>query len=131
MYIENIFSNCDKIFIDKSYRDIIDAPLDKILTGLKELVEGRQSKKSNKITLDFFHNFDVLNVWHNEIQKAYLSVVKDYNDSKYDEIQKLIFGVESYCYNYIKDFLDDIDKVTEKPENENIMQICNRVLLLI
>lgn len=90
-------------------------------------MEVRQSKKSSKITLDFFNNFDVLNVWHHEIQKAYVKVVKDFNEAEYEEIQKLIQGVENYCYNYIKEYLDDIEKVTEKPENENIMQICNRV----
>ena len=128
-YINNIFSNCSSDFIEKVYSQIIFKPLDRIVIHLRDLIEVRQSKKSAKIALDFFHNFDVLNVWHHEIQKAYLTVVKGYNnEEEYLEIQRLIKEVENYCYNYIKEYLDDIDKVTEKPENENIMQICNRVI---
>lgn len=126
-YTKNILGNCTEEFISKIYAEIIQEPLNKIVQGLKELVEVRQSKKAHKMTLDFFHNFDVLNVWYEKLQKAFLGAVKKYTPEQFELIRSLIDGVEGYCFDFIKNYIEDLINSKEKPENENIMQICNRV----
>lgn len=134
-YISEILSECHEKLKIKVMKSIIEAPLEKIISILKELCNSHSkydSSNINSMSYDFFHNLDILNCWKDCIEEIYETIVKTYQPEQYEEISALMNTINNFCVEYVNNFLKGIGVLNnEKIENENVLAITNSTIYFI
>ena len=134
-YISEILSECQEKLKIKVMKSILEAPLDKIISILKEICSSHSkydSSNINSLSYDFFHSLDILNSWKECIEDIYETIVKIYQPEQFEEISKLINTINDFCVEYVNNFLKGIAVLNnEKIENENVLSITNSTIYFI
>ena len=128
-YVLKILETCPQQLKDMVYSNIIEAPLEKIELNLKEIVN--KHNKSNIKNNDFYQNLDILNIWHEKINKAYKNLIENFNKGMFSNISNLIKMIEIFCFNYVGNFIKEINIFNEKIENENVLKICSDTVFFL
>lgn len=128
-YIERIFQTCMGGFGSQIYCKIISSPLEKIMFLLRELVA--KLEKPNAKRIDFYYNFDVLNFFYEKIYYSFTSLVKEYDQEKFNNFSSIFHSIESNCFEFIKNYLKEISNSTDKVEGESILNITNHSILFL
>lgn len=128
-YIFRILSTCTLELRETVYSEIIESPLERILSNLRELLA--KHTKTNVKRLDFYQNFDILNIWYEKTNSAFQELVQKYNKGVYDKISSIIKLIENFCYQYMSDFVKDNLLLNEKIETENVLKTCNDTIFFL
>lgn len=128
-YIYKILHTCSNELKLMVYSNIIESPLEKILQNLKDLLS--RHTKSNMKRIDFYLNFDILNIWYEKTHSAYKNLVQVYNKDIFNNIVSIVKMIESFCYKFIDEYIKEVMLVNEKIETENVLKICNDFIFFI
>jgi hypothetical protein len=128
-YIYKILQTCSNDLKEMVYSNIIESPLEKIWQNLKDLL--LRHTKTNVKRIDFYQNFDILNIWYEKTYSAYKTLVQKYNKDIFNNICSIIKMIESFCFKFIDDYIKDVMLLNEKIENENVLKICNDFIFFI
>lgn len=134
-YISEILSECQEKLKIKVMKNILEAPLDKIIIILKDICNKHSkfdSSNINSMSYDFFHSLDILNCWKECIEDIYETIVKTYQPEQFEEINQLMNTISTFCIEYVNNFLKGIGVLNnEKIENENVLSITNSTIYFI
>lgn len=122
-YIYEILSECDDKLKMKVIKGIIENPLSKIMSNIKELVQ--KTTKGNDRQFDFFHCFDIINLWNENVCSLYKDTIGEYYPDGYNEMTELFKTISNYCIDYVASFYNEVNNISEKIENENVLTITN------
>ena len=124
-YIFTIFDSCSQDLKRTTYVDIIREPANLIISSLKDMIA--KHKKESVKRIDFFNIFDIINIWYTSINNSYRTYIEEFERSIFGEITNCIRLMEGFAYTFLENFIKEINCTAEKPENENVMFIRNRL----
>jgi hypothetical protein len=129
-YINKILKPCSIELKSFVYLNIIEPSVEKILQNLKEIV-NKHNKSSSLQKIDFYQNFDIVNIWHEKTKSAYKDLIEKHDLKLFANINALILLIEDFCVQFVNNFIEEIETFNEKIENENVLKICNETFFFL
>jgi len=129
-YINKILNPCSTELKSYVYLNIIEPSVQKILQNLKEIV-SKHNKSSSLQKIDFYQNFDIVNIWYEKTKSAYKDLIEKNDMKLFTNINATILLIEEFCVQFVNNFIEEIETFNEKIENENVLKICNETFFFL